>query len=674
MTTRPNLRRRIPTALALVVVLAATHVGNARQETPTDSPAPPAPHAGRVIRGAVNPYSFRPAERGVRVDASTVDLKQVFEDLGPDAIEWYQHVQTLSNPWFEGRAPGSPGHERAVEYIEWWMRKIGLEPAFVDAGSGSTEQTFRQSFSLRGREPKVESAELRLGDRELMRGRDFAVMAVSGTNAVAGPLVFAGYGIKEGPEGYTSFGDPDVVRGRVALLLRYEPLDDEGNSRWGGRRFSSHSAIADKLATLSELGAVGVLLVNPPGAKAGRSGLEDLRSSRWGGKLSIPVVQITPETADAILATGDPKGRSLAELREACDRGEQPSFALGDAAPVTLAVRLGDGSVSAANVGGVLRGRGALADEWLVVGGHFDHVGYGDFGADPANRGRLHPGADDNASGTAAIMLLARRFSEAYAAAPDDQPRRSVLFLAFSAEESGLEGSRHFMKNSPIGAESINAMINLDMIGRLRSDELTVGGVGSAVDFEARLLPAIEASGLVVRADPSGRGPSDHASFYGSGIPVLFFFTGTHESYHKPGDTGHTVNPAGAIKVVNLIEAIASDLAADPQRLVFSSTESGPTPDRGYAPVRLGVMPAMGESDEPGVKVESVSAETSAAEAGIKAGDVLLLWNGAEINGAGEMMAKMREHKPGDRIEIVLRRDGAERTVEVVLKESRPRE
>jgi len=693
---RPAVSRSIPALLSLGLLLP---VGACRTEpapapavatqpavapTVISPPPPPAAEAGpvtiaaetvpaapdRIIRGSVNPFAFRPETRLVRADARTLDLRAAFEDLGPDAIEWYQHVQTLSNPWFEGRAPGTAGHDRSVEYLEWWMSRIGLEPAFSDGTA------WRQPFALSGRERVVEQAELAFDGTALEAGRDFAVLGMSGNGAAEGPLVFAGYAISEGPDGFTSFPAEaeEAVRGRVAMLFRYEPLDAEGNSRWAGRRFSPASAVAPKIRRLAELGASAIVLVNPPGAKQAKTGLEDLRSSRFGDPVEVPVLQVTTEVADAWARAADPEGRDLATLRSLADEGSGGFVAFRTDRPVALAAAIGDGSVDAANVGGVLRGKGPLADEWIVIGGHFDHVGYGYFGADPANRGLVHPGADDNASGTAGLLVLARRLKAAYDEAPDDANLRSVLILGFSAEESGLDGSRHWVRNPSIPADRIVAMMNLDMIGRLRSEELTVGGVGTAVGFEDRLRPHFEASGLTIRADPSGRGPSDHANFYGASVPVLFFFTGTHETYHQPTDRGHTVHPAGAIAVLALVESIALDLVDDPEKLVFVATEAARTPDRGYAAVRLGVTPGMAEDEGPGIKVEAVAAETSAADAGIRPGDTLLSWDGKELATTADMMARLREHQPGDEVLIVLRRDGREETVTVVLKASRPRE
>lgn len=644
-----------------------------KPEAKPEQEAPSSPQRGTVINEAVNPYRFQPKEDAVTVDANTVNLRQVLEDLGPDAIEWYQHVQTLSNPWFEGRAPGSPGHERAIEYFEWWMKQEGLVPAFSGPSAGS-DPSYRQPFTLTGRERQVRKSGVSADGTALVKGTDYAVMGVSGSGAITGPIAFAGYAISAGEEGYSSFDGDDDLKGRIVMFLRYEPLDADGKSKWAGSRFSQWSNLAGKLDELQKRGAAAIVLVNPPGAKEGKTGLEELRSSRWGDELKIPFVQITPEQADALVRKADPKGRDLLTLRSQCDAGTLKDFAMKPEVRMTIETDVGEATVPTANVGGVIPGRGTLKDEWIVVGGHFDHVGYGMFGADPANRGKLHPGADDDASGSSGVLVLARQLKQQYADAPPDANLRSVLCIAFSGEESGLDGSRHWVKNPTVPAERINLMLNMDMIGRLRSDTLAVGGVESAEDFGAFLNPIFNKSGLEIHADPSGRGPSDHASFYNGGVPVLFFFTGTHSVYHKPGDKGYTVNPAGAVKVIHLVHEIATAAATSPTRLKYKSSDGKPTPDRGYANVRLGVMPAMGQTDVNGVVVENVSAETSAADAGIQKGDILLSWNGKELTGPGDMMANLREHKPGDEVKIKLRRDGKEMEVTVKLKASKPRE
>lgn len=641
--------------------------------------------AGSIVEETIDPYSFQPENVAVRVDAETVDIARIFQDLDPVAGEWYQHVMTLSNPWFEGRAPGSDGIERAADYLEFWFARNGLEPAFpAEDGTDETWTSYRQPMVLPGGRARITRAEMSLEGRDLEAGRDFVVLGNSGTSGTSGPLAFAGYAIEEGPDGFSSFaeGDGDLpFAGHVVMVFRYEPLDAEGRSRFTSRRFSSHAAIPDKMSAIAERGASGIVLVSPPGALFGSDRLEDGPSSRFGEQLDIPVVQVTPEVAERMLAATGTDRTDLVEWRRIADEGGHGAMVVGDSS-LRVATGIDGGARRTENIGGVLRGRGDLADEWVVVGGHYDHVGFGDIGAMPINRGRLHPGADDDASGTAAVVILSRILSERYAAAEEGENLRSILFMGFTAEESGLNGSRYYVEHPTLPAGSINAMLNLDMIGRLRDDTLAVGGTGSAAGMLERIRPDLEASRLDIVADPNGRGPSDHASFYGAGIPVLFFFTGTHDVYHQPGDFGWTVNPRGAAKVIGLVEDITLRFASDPDRLRFGDERSRraerparpagePDPnDRGYAPVRLGIRPAMSGEDSFGVSVQGVSPGTSAADGGILEGDIIVAWGGEDLIDIMDMVTRLREHKPGDVVPMVVLRDGKEIELQVTMKAS----
>jgi Zn-dependent M28 family amino/carboxypeptidase len=361
------------------------------------------------------------------------------------------------------------------------------------------------------------------------------------------------------------------------------------------------------------------------------------------------------------------------------DDGKVKVVDLGEASKVSIETKLSTGGTPTQNVGGVVRGKGALKDEWVILGAHFDHVGYGYFGTSPQYTGRLHPGADDNASGTAAMLCVAQAIADLYGGKDAPADARSVLFLGFTAEESGLRGSRWYVEHPTIPGDKVSMMINMDMVGRLRSDDLSVGGMKSAKDLVEVLRPAFDRSGLTIRADPSGRGPSDHASFYGVGIPVAFIYTGNHDEYHTPADVGHTLNPEGAAKIVALAADMVQVVATRREKLEFTAGDAA-TPDRGYASVRLGVMPAMGgDEDRPagapkGVLVDGVSAGTSAADAGIAKGDVIVAWNGEALEGAGPMMAKLRGHKAGDVVKVKVWREGKELELDVTLKAAKPRE
>ena len=644
---------------------------------------------GKIIPGSVNVYTFNPNESFIPVDPSSTSLAQVLADMGPDAIEWYQHVQTLSNPWFEGRVPGSDGIERAAEYCEFWMEKAGLEPAFASGAQANPADPWRQPFALPGRDRSIKSSSILIGGAQVT-GTTKA-MKNSGGGTAELPVTFVGYGIENGKDGYANFAPDARFEGQIVLVMRGEPLDAEGKSRWGGDKFTSASSLAAKLDAIRRRGASGIVVIEPPGYAGKKADLTAMSAEALGGMMGVPCFFADGDAADALVKVCDSEGRDLATLRAIFDEGTKDApalpIALKSDAPVTLKVDIDTGEMMTHNVGGILTGRGDLKDEWIVIGAHYDHVGYGMFGADPANRGKVHPGADDNASGTSGMLMLAKRLAKAYADAPADANLRNVLFLAFSAEEMGLNGSRAYIKNASIPADKVDIMLNMDMIGRMRSNELVVGGVESAKGFSQALEPFFKKSGLTIYADPSGRGPSDHSSFFGAGIPVLFFFSGVHDIYHKPGDVGYTVDPRGVPAILDLAQEIAMWRASSAERLEYQANPApqgggreGGAPrvaetapggsDRGYAPVRLGIQPGMTEDGESGILVESVSPNTSAADAGIKPGDILLSWDGVSLGSTADMMVKLRASKPGDVAKMRVLRDGKELEINVELKAS----
>jgi len=703
------LRSRL-LATAICSTLALTGLS---YSLPQDAaPAAPAPAQSenatksKVIEGRVDPYSFAPKNTEGHTD---VDLRGIFEGLGPVAIEWYQHVLTLSNPFFEGRVPASRGSLLAGEYIEFYFKQSGLEPAFPEPSTddltkrdslsvtasieGATPPpsstsdhpewtNWRQPFDLAGAGPKWVSSQVAWSNsssstqssNELKRGDGYSVLGNSASGKVSGPLSFAGYAITEGKDGYTSFGESmEDFTGRIVMFMRYEPLDTEGRSLWADRRFSPSAAVAPKMEAVIARKPLAIIMVNPPGARDGRQTLENSETSRFGARLDVPVIQMSAEAADELLKAADPQNRSLMDLRKLADnlsaKDSLKPFNLRDSVVVSIETNLTSGAIQTDNIGAVLRGKGSLANQWVIVGAHYDHVGFGYYGADPSNRGVLHPGADDNASGTSGMLCLMKQMAEFYRSDEAPGEMRSILFMAFSAEEVGLDGSDFWTKHPTLKVDQVQAMVNMDMVGRMRNDELAIAGTGTAKDFMSLLRPIFEESGLTVDADPSGRGPSDHASFYRAGIPVLFLFTGTHSDYHKPSDRGYTVNPQGAAKVIQLTDTLVKMLASRAEKLEFTSTDGATTAGRrNGAKVRLGVMPGYGGDGAEGVKVEGVSAETSASEAGIQIGDLLIGWNETQLTGPADMMERLREQKPGDVVKIKLKRGAEELTFDVTLK------
>jgi len=630
-------------------------------------PAPAGETRGRVVAAPSRITDFAPAESSVTVDAGTVNLRRVFEDLGEDATLWYQHVQTLANPFFEGRAPQTNGQALTAEYVEFFFRAYDLEPAF----SSSYAQPF--SYSRRGStKVKIDVAELSVGGRRLTEGSDFVVLGNSGDAELTAPITFVGYGIAEGPDGYSSFDDDTDLTGRAALLLRYTPVDESGESLWDDQQATRQAGIRRKMRAVAERGAAAIIMVNPPNTGR-RSGLEK-PTGRFGPALEIPVVQVSPQIADAILVDADPDGRGLAAWRRMADTGETTTHDF-DGVEVTLETAVtrtrNRSALSGTNVAGILRGRGDLADTYVVIGGHHDHVGVGDHGGvKPANRGRLHPGADDNASGTAGVLVLAKMFTEGYRDAPRNMDLRSIIFVTFDAEEMGLHGSRAFVDDLQVGAENVSIMLNMDMIGRLRSHNLSVLGTGTGEGLADLLRPHFERSGLTVAVTEAGSGRSDDANFHAIEVPALHFFTGMHTEYTTPGDHAYTVNPGGAAEILDLIFDIAYDVASRPQMLAYRELETGGGENRGYGRVRLGIRPDMGADVVTGVAVDAVSAGTSADAGGMQAGDVIVGWDDTQISDMQALFERLQSHQPGDTVKITVLRGGEKVVLDVTLKAS----
>ena len=623
---------------------------------------------GRIVAAPSRITDFAPTESSITVDAATVNMRRVFEDLGDDATLWYQHVQTLANPFFEGRAPETHGQVLTARYVEFFFELYGLEPAF---GSRGYAQPF--TYNKRGATRiSVTVAEMSVDGDTLTDGEDFVVLGNSGDGELTAPVTFVGYAVEGGPDGYESFSDETDLTGRAALVLRYTPVDDHGEPAWDERATRWHGAIRRKMRELTDRGAAAIILVNPPGAAEAPSGLEKT-DGRFGPRLDIPVVQVTPVVADAILIEADPRGRGLAEWQSLADDGRITATELDGGVRVTVhaAVKRTRNryELSGTNVGGVLPGRGDLSDEWVVIGAHHDHVGFGEHGGiKPANRGRLHPGADDNASGTAGVLVLAKMLTEAYRDAPRRTDLRSVLFVTFDGEEMGLRGSRAFADDPAIDPDRISLMLNMDMIGRLRSHNLSVLGTATGEGLPELLRPHFERSGMTVSVTEGGSGRSDDANFHRLGVPALHFFTGMHPEYTSPADQAYTVNPAGAAEVLDLMFEITYDVASRLEKLEFREPPSSRGQNRGYGRVRLGIRPAMGEDDLRGVLVDAVSEGTSAAAGGMTSGDVIVAWGTSEIDGMQDLYEHLQMHEPGDTVNITVLRDGEEIVLGITLK------
>ena len=573
-----------------------------------------------------------------------------------DAIR--DHVRYLASEELTGRGVDTPGIKLARDHIAREFAKYGLRPG---GDNGGYLQGFDVVTGITVKQPTL----IALGEQQApLASQDWTPLGLSGSGKVAAEIAFAGYGITAKDYGYDDYAGIDV-RGKIVLVLRYEPPPKNDKSPFQRPpRYSNHAALRAKAINARDHGAVGIILVDLNYSGEPQNELLSTRNSLWRGANSILAAQVKRGVLETWL---DRRGVSLKALKETIDREERPASQYLPAAHVTLQVNLAEVRQRTENVVGILPGSDPkLKDENIVIGAHYDHVGLGYHGTrDSSTEGQVHHGADDNASGVAVLLQLAERLSRS-------QPKsaRTVVFAAFSAEELGLHGSRHYVNHPPLPLSSTRAMLNLDMVGRLRDSRLTVFGTRSAKELGGIVLEEARKLGLQV-TESDGVGRSDHMSFYNSKIPVLHFFTGSHPDYHRPGDTWEKLNIEGMAQVTELVGGVARTLANNPEPMNFASLPSRP-PGRedsergGYGPY-LGSIPDFGGSDN-GVRLAGVSEGSPAAFAGLQEGDVIIKLAEMEIQNLEDLTAALRSKKPGDSVEIVVLRNSQPLTVKATLR------
>jgi hypothetical protein len=587
-----------------------------------------------------------------------------------DVQAFNEHLIILASPWMEGRLPGTKGMERAMDYMEDQFKKAGLLPAFQP--SDGSAKTYRQPFSLGGKREIVEETIVSKcggGDTALNVGTDFKLTSLGRSGTAEGELAFVGYGIENGPDGYNSFAEGHSLEGKIALLLRFEPMDEKGNSRWseGGSGWSGRAGFQGKIAAVAKRKPAAILVVNTPGANDPR--ISSLSAGGGRAMADVPVFMVSTEAAEAMVKACDP-ARSLMDLRMLADvpkDGAAMSFDLSGS-KVAVAGRTEEKPVKTDNIVGVLPGRGALAKEVIVIGGHLDHLGMGDFGS-REGPGKLHPGADDNASGSAGIILLGESLKKAYDAEPADASLRTIVFAGFSAEESGLIGSRYYVDNPIYPIKDTVLMMNFDMIGRILNKRLSVTSSANAKGMTEWAKPYFDNSGLTVVHNASrggGGGGSDHASFQAVGVPILFaIIADFHDDYHTSRDTYDLIDREAAVQAVRLWHELAFAMAKREARFELEEGPSGPMRAQPMR-VRAG-MRTREVDDESGLEVVDVTKDGSAEKAGIRKGDKIVKWNKKDMKDRAAFVEDLRTHEPGAKVQAVVIRDGQELTIYVEL-------
>jgi aminopeptidase YwaD len=534
----------------------------------------------------------------------------------PTAEELAAHVAELTTPEMEGRGSGTEGGERAARYLESALAALGLRPG----GDGGT---WRQSFVVRrGVRVAPDASLARAGTAPLVVGQDWMPHGGALPGSVEAEIVFAGRG-----ERYAGA----AARDKIVLLL------DGGPSR------------LEKLIDARQAGAAAVLVLS--------AALPTLEAT--AAHVAIPSATLTPAAVDALLA---PSGWTHATLLQAA--AASPDGAAGGGAPLAtgvrarLAVRLESADLRADNVIGVLPGTDpARAGEAIVIGAHYDHLG--------RMEGAVYPGADDNASGTAMVLGLARVFAAA-GGAP-----RTLVFALFSGEELGLLGSGHYVRHPTIPIERTIMMVNFDMVGRMRDGRVTASGVGSGEGFRALVTSTAATERLTLSLRDSPHGPSDHVRFYSAGVPVIFFTTEIHPDYHKPTDTADRINTAGMAQIGGVATRLLDGLASAP-RPVYARV----APSSRRAPEAAGAQPAGGAflgvsvdgaSPSDGLHLGSVLPGSGAERAGLRDGDVIVRIADTSIDNFSDLRSALARRQPGDTVRVVYLRDGQDHAASVTL-------
>ena len=578
-----------------------------------------------------------------------------------DPGRYLEHVKYLAAPEREGRDAGSEGLEQAAHYIAERFKEYGLKPM---GESGS----FLQPFTVTTGAAMGEANRLTVqqGEKSLsvQPGEDYVPVNFSSNGSVSGRVVFAGYGAAADEFDYDDYHHLDV-KGKIVVVLRYEPKrfsEDNGKSR----PHTHHAHLITKAIEARNRGAKALLLVN------GRlEGEKDDLLLKFGGvsgpdDAGILMAQVKNDLVNGWLKE---EGESLTSLQDAIDEKQSPrSFTFDESLRVSIEIDIEREQAEVHNVAGYIPGN---SNEYVVLGAHYDHLGLGGQNSlAPRKIGQVHHGADDNASGTAGLLELARLFARR-AGALD----RGVLFLAFAGEEIGLLGSSHWVNNPTLELEDAVAMLNMDMIGRVQKRRIYLGGVGTGSGLEDIVSDVSDNYDFQIDRSKSGYSASDHTSFVGKNVPVLFFFSGLHGDYHKPSDTWDKIDSASASELVNLIGDVAASLIEVDNRPQFVKVERASRGSHvggtggGYGPW-FGSVPDFGPVER-GVKFADIQPGSPADKAGVKANDILIEFGGSPVQNLYDFTHALRAHKVGDVVEVKVLREGKEIAATVTLEQRR---
>lgn len=583
-------------------------------------------------------------------------------DVNP--ATYLDDVRYLASDKLKGRATGSPEIEEAAQYIAGQFKAFGLKPV---PGTNNYEQEFSAVTSAKlGAANRLTATQSGRTDT-LTAQRGFVPFSFSSTGAgAAAPVVFVGYGITADDYHYDDYAGVDV-KDKYVVMLRHEPQENDANSVFDGKKATTHAQFTSKATNARNHGARGVIIVSDSfHHPTERDALLKFGTADGPPNSGVFFVQATTRTVDQWLKSS---GHTLRELTEDIDQDLKPQSFVIPNLTVAMNVEILREEKPAHNVLAYLPGQ---TDEYVIIGAHYDHLGLGnEFSLAPSKIGQIHHGADDNASGTAGVIELARYFSK------QPQMERGILFMTFAGEELGLLGSGYFASHPLLPLDKAVAMLNMDMIGRVNGGKIFVNGTGTGSTLPEIVNSTPVPAGLKIDlSDSVGYGGSDHMSFQAKQVPVIFFFSGLHADYHKPSDTADKIDAKDAALVVDYVADIAAKLANAQDRPIFQRVAEKADPHSGGTPTTSGYGPNFGsvpDFNEPpkGVRFADVKKGTPADKAGLKPGDILVGFDGKEISNLYDFTYALQSHKPGDEVLVVVLRGSQRIEAKVLLTERR---
>jgi hypothetical protein len=582
-----------------------------------------------------------------------------------DQQRFLADIKMLTVPEMEGRGDGTKGLSKAAHLIEQRYKSLGLQPAgkngFFQPFDLITGRRLRSGNRLQ-EAPHME--DVAIEHRKYRLHDDFIPLSFSANGSVNAPLVFAGYGITAPEFSYDEYEGLDT-KGKVVLVLRGEPASLSAKSPERGHTL--HESITSKAINAKNHGAAAIIVVNGRLSKGEEDLLPRFGDAEGPEDVGIPCLQVKNSLADTWFRI---RGKTFSDVQSEIDGSVRPSALLiGGSAGVTLSVAVNIETIHA-TVNNVLAYLPGITTEYVILGAHYDHLGRGKaHSLAPSQIGQLHPGADDNASGTAGVLELARLFAPL-----KGRLQRGILFANFAGEELGLLGSAAWAKNPTLPLDKAVAMLNMDMIGRIKDDKVYIGGLGTGSTFQSILNQAESHTTFKYENSPGGYSSSDHTSFVTKRIPVLFFFSGLHSDYHKPSDTWEKINADSAAHLLDLVSDVAWRIDTAPERPSFVSVVETPNPHAGtpgggggYGPY-FGSIPDFGQTEN-GVRFSDVKPGSPAARAGFQAGDVLTQFGDKPVKNLYDFTDALRRSKVGDVVQVTVMRDGKPVIASVTLEQ-----